>query len=484
MTMTPTRPAIRPKIRRKDLYPPDVRGDYAQFLKGKRVIFVGPAGYLDGKGKGDWINSFDVVVKPNWGPTQSTKDYGRTDVLYKRALKLRAGDEALIQNFIDVDLKWLVGVDNGWINISEYIEKRLEGRIGFFVEKQTRSALMREVGTSPLVGMVAVKHLLTMPIESLTITGCDFYLSGYGKDYGGLDYRQWVKRTEGTIGPTHDGPRQLRWLADQRQRDPRLNFDEELDRIAKLPALPDKKAMEGVTIIIPARYGSSRFPGKPLAEINGKAMILHVCERVARLGAKVIVATDDQRIQQAVAGAGHTAVMTSDALTGTDRVGAAVEKLSRGGRQSRDIFVNVQGDEPLIDPNAIIAVVEAKRKNRFEVINAMTELQPDEAENRDVVKAVVKKDKRLVYASRLPVPAGREGHQARWKQLGLYAFNREDLRKFTGHGRRAELEAAEDIEILRFIEIGVPVRMVIVRGSAQAVDKPEHIAIVEELMRQ
>lgn len=343
---------------------------------------------------------------------------------------------------------------------------------------------MREVGTSPLVGMVAVKHLLTMPIESLTITGCDFYLSGYGKDYGGLDYRQWVKRTEGTIGPTHDGPRQLRWLADQRQRDPRLNFDEELDRIAKLPALPDKKAMEGVTIIIPARYGSSRFPGKPLAEINGKAMILHVCERVARLGAKVIVATDDQRIQQAVAGAGHTAVMTSDALTGTDRVAAAVEKLSRGGRQSRDIFVNVQGDEPLIDANAIIAVVEAKRKNRFEVINAMTELQPGEAENRDVVKAVVKKDKRLVYASRLPLPAGREGHQAKWKQLGLYAFNREDLRKFTGHGRRAELEAAEDVEILRFIEIGVPVRMVVVRGSAQAVDKPEHIAIVEELMRQ
>ncbi len=149
-----------------------------------------------------------------------------------------------------------------------------------------------------------------------------------------------------------------------------------------------------------------------------------------------------------------------------------------------NIFVNVQGDEPLIDPSAIVAVVEAKRKNRASVINAMTALQPDEAESRDVVKAVVKKDKMLAYASRLPIPGGREGNQAKWKQLGLYAFNRDELRKFVAYGKRSPLEAAEDVEILRFVDMGHPVRMVEVKGSAQSVDQPEHIAIVEGLMQQ
>lgn len=482
--LSPPRATIRQKVRRRDFMPRNVQDDYAKYLKGKRVIFVGPAGYLDGARKGDWINSFDVVAKPNWGQTQDPRDYGRTDVLYKRALKLRADDEALVESLIDADLKWLVGVDNGWARMDDFLQKRLEGKVSWFIEKNVRPALTRQMGTSALVGMVAVKHLLTMPIESLTITGCDFYMSGYGANYGGVEYRQWVKRKEGTIGPTHDGPTQLRWLKNEREHDARLIFDDVLDELAKSQTLPDLRIMEGVTIIIPARYGSSRFPGKPLAEILGKPMILHVCDRVARMGANVVVATDDARIAGVVTAAGHKAVMTNDALTGTDRVAAAAEKIGRPTRQSGNIFVNVQGDEPLIDPSAIIAVVEAKRKNRFEVINAMTALQPDEAESRDVVKAVVKKDKRLAYASRLPIPGGREGNQAKWKQLGLYAFNREELRKFAAYGKRSPLEAAEDVEILRFVEMGLPVRMVEVKGSAQSVDQPEHIAIVEGLMQQ
>lgn len=484
--LSPPRATIRQKVRRRDIYPPNVQDDYAKYLKGKRVIFVGPAGYLDGQRKGKWINSFDVVVKPNWGQTQDPRDYGRTDVLYKRALKLTADDEALVESLVAAGLKWLVGVDNGWAKMDAFLQKRLEGRISWFIEKNVRPALSRQMGTSALVGMVAVKHLLTMPIESLTITGCDFYMTGYGTNYGGSDYRQWVKRKEGTIGPTHDGPTQLRWLKSEREHDARLHFDDVLDRLANSNTLPDMRMMEGVTIIIPARYGSSRFPGKPLAEILGKPMILHVCERVARMGANVVVATDDDRIAGVVIAAGHKAVMTNDALTGTDRVAAAMEKITgRGvGAQRQNIFVNVQGDEPLIDTSAVIAVVEAKRKNRFEVINAMTELQPDEAESRDVVKAVVKKDHRLAYASRLPIPGGREGNQAKWKQLGLYAFNRDELRKFAAYGKRSPLEVAEDVEILRFVEMGHPVRMVEVKGSAQSVDQPEHIAIVEGLMQQ
>jgi 3-deoxy-manno-octulosonate cytidylyltransferase (CMP-KDO synthetase) len=474
VTAVATRPRPKFKLPKK---PHDVRDDYAAFMRGKRVILVGPAGYLQNRKRGAWIDSFDVVVKLNWGETLNAKDYGsRTDVLYKRLLKLGHADDMLISEYEQAGMKWLIAIDSQQNKSAPYINSVIGGRIPWFVDVTTRQALTRELGTSALIGPVAVRHILNMGVESLTVTGCDFYLTGYAGEYGGKVYRHYMKRREGIIGPTHDGPKQLRWLANERARDARLVFDDVLDDLANNQALPDPRVAEGVTVIIPARYASSRFPGKPLAPINGKPMILHVCERVKRLGCTVMVATDDKRIEEVVTAAGFKAVMTSDALTGTDRVAQAALKTARGGRQMGRIIVNVQGDEPLVDSAAIIAVIEAKRKNRFDVINAMTPLKPGELENRNAVKAVVKKDKHLAYCSRHPVPT-------QWKQLGLYAFSPDQLQQYAAQGKRSGMEAGEDVEILRFLDMGVPVRMVEVRGSAQAVDRPEDIAIVEGLMK-
>lgn len=481
MIKAPSRPAPRRKFEKP---PPNARQLYFDWLRGKRVIVVGPAGYLSGRGLGPWIDSHDVVVKLNWGETLPAADYGsRTDVLYKRLLKLGHADDILIDEYVAAGIKWVVAVDSPHTRNQQYLEKTIGNRIQWFIDWTTRTELMREMGNSPLLGPIAIKDLLAhSSVKSITVAGCDFYLTGYGPKYGGTTYRTYMKRREGTIGPTHDGSKQLRWLVAQREKDRRLTFDDRLNEIAEMANLPDRKVTQGVVAIIPARYGSSRFPGKPLAPIAGKPMILHVCERVRQVIDNVVVATDDERIAAVVTGAGFKAIITPEALTGTDRVAWAVSKLQPA---KANIYVNVQGDEPLVDPTAILALVEAKRKSKYRfasVLNAMTALQPEEAESRDVVKAVIRKGKALVYCSRSPVPTGREGHAAQWKQLGLYAFDRAALRKFADFGKRSGLEAAEDVEILRFIDMGVPVQMVEVKGSTQAVDRPDDIAKVEALL--
>jgi len=153
------------------------------------------------------------------------------------------------------------------------------------------------------------------------------------------------------------------------------------------------------------------------------------------------------------------ALMSSkNALTGTDRLWEAAQQVKA------DIYVNVQGDEPLLDPKDIIKVVEAKRRHADEVINAMCPILEDE-DPRDVniPKVVVNQDKRMVYMSRLAVPGSKSSETAPkkyWKQVCIYAFNYNELKAFGSFGRKSYLESSEDIEILRFLELNIPVRMV------------------------
>src|SRR5690606_13628497 len=146
----------------------------------------------------------------------------------------------------------------------------------------------------------------------------------------------------------------------------------------------------------------------------------------------VVVATDDERIAQCVQNAGYRVVMTGECATGTDRVAEAARQVRAS------IYVNVQGDEPLVNPADILALIDAKRENPGHVINGMCRLEGDPYDTTTVKAAV--SDGRLVYASRAPVPATKDGHRAEWKQLGLYAFNSDDLRRFRTHPRGA-LEA-------------------------------------------
>jgi len=227
-------------------------------------------------------------------------------------------------------------------------------------------------------------------------------------------------------------------------------------------------------IVIPARYASSRFPGKPLAEILGKPMIRHVWERCTEALERehVYVATDDERIRRACEAFGARVIVTSaDCLTGTDRVAEAAGSLDYG------FLVNVQGDEPMLDPRDIVAVADSYRRSGGAVVNAMTPIR-DEREylSRNVPKVVATRDGRLMYMSRAPIPANKKGtFEQAWKQVCIYCFSPAQLAAFAAVSTKGTIERIEDIEILRFLDLGFEVRMVELGASSIAVDTPEDL---------
>lgn len=234
-------------------------------------------------------------------------------------------------------------------------------------------------------------------------------------------------------------------------------------------------------IIIPARYQSSRFPGKPLAEIRGKPMIVRVWEKcVMALDPKLVyVATDDHRIESCCNEYNINVIMTGgDCLTGTDRVFEASRNIDA------DIYINVQGDEPLIDPTDIDLVIDAAAKHPGIVINAMCPISTEEDfRSTTVPKVVARPDGRLLYMSRAPIPTDKkESFIEAKKQVCIYAFPEDALSQFAGVTEKTPLEAIEDIEILRFLELGFEVMMIEVSGASVAVDIPEDIRRVERIL--
>ncbi|MDT0575727.1 3-deoxy-manno-octulosonate cytidylyltransferase [Croceicoccus sp. F390] len=239
-------------------------------------------------------------------------------------------------------------------------------------------------------------------------------------------------------------------------------------------------------VIIPARHGSTRFAGKPLVPLLGKPMVLWVAELSARaVGAEhVYVATESEHVHQVVESAGFKAIMTSpEALTGTDRIAEAASVLDY------DVFINVQGDEPLVDPADIIRCRDEKLRDPGSVINGFTWLgMGEDASDIDLPKVVTNEQDMLVYMSRAAIPGcknpERTGALRYKKQVCIYAFTRQELHGFAAFGRKGQLEACEDIEILRFFELGCPVRMVETRPGSLAVDRPCDVAGVEDALRR
>lgn len=237
-------------------------------------------------------------------------------------------------------------------------------------------------------------------------------------------------------------------------------------------------------VIIPARYGSSRFHGKPLVPLLGKPMVLWVAELSARaVGAEnVYVATEDQRIADVVEAAGfHAAMTTDDALTGTDRLAQAAKQIDS------DIYINVQGDEPLLDPLDILKIRDAKQANMDFIINGFCWIGVQEDPSSvNLPKVITNERDEMIYMSRVALPGFKDAKCApsRYKkQVCIYAFTREELTSFRAFGRKSELECAEDIEILRFLELGKKVRMVETQSGSLAVDVPEDIKRVEQQLR-
>ena len=238
-------------------------------------------------------------------------------------------------------------------------------------------------------------------------------------------------------------------------------------------------------IVIPARYASSRYPGKPLVPLLGKAMILWVAELSSRaIGVEhVYIATDDERIRQSVEVAGFKALMTSpNALTGTDRLAEAAEQIDY------DIYINVQGDEPLVAPDDILRCLALKAEHLDHVINGFTWITPEEDPGSvHIPKVITNEAGRLVYMSRRQLPGYKDPAQApeRYKkQVCIYGFNQDELSAFRAFGRKSKLEKSEDIEILRFLDLGRPILMYECSAGSLAVDTEDDVARVEDAMRR
>jgi 3-deoxy-manno-octulosonate cytidylyltransferase (CMP-KDO synthetase) len=218
--------------------------------------------------------------------------------------------------------------------------------------------------------------------------------------------------------------------------------------------------------VIPARWSSTRFPGKPLADLHGKPMVQHVYERAraARGVAEVLVATDDARIAQAVESFGGRAIMTSPACrNGTERVAEAARRIEA------DVILNVQGDEPLLDPRALeeLAQAFAPGPDMPEMATLARALQPGEREDPNVVKVVTDAGGRALYFSRAPL-AGARAH------VGVYGYTRGFLQEYVQLAP-SPLEDAERLEQLRALWHGLEVRVVDTSYRSRGVDTPEDL---------
>ncbi len=240
-----------------------------------------------------------------------------------------------------------------------------------------------------------------------------------------------------------------------------------------------------VAAFIPARFGSTRLDGKPLADIVGKPMIQWVYERAmaSRLVDDVVVATDDERVVDAVKAFGGAVVMTSpEHISGTDRVGEAA------AASKADIIVNIQGDEPLIEPAMIDAAVEPMIADPgLSVCTLMTRIT-DEREYMDpnVVKVVVDSKGFALYFSRSPIPFSKApfkgGAPPLFKHVGLYVYRREFLKKFTAM-KPTPLEEAEGLEQLRVLQNGLRIKVVETPYNPVSVDTPEDLETVRKMVR-
>ena len=239
-----------------------------------------------------------------------------------------------------------------------------------------------------------------------------------------------------------------------------------------------------VAIIIPARFGSSRYEGKPLIKINKIPLVIRVVKKCIKAISKnnVYVATDDKRISKVINDYGFKYIMTSKKnLTGTDRVAEASKKVKA------DIIINVQGDEPLINPMDILKVINQKKKNMKQVVCAYCDLKKDEKPSRMTIpKVVFNEMNELIYISRSPVPIAKKKNMKikYFKQVCIYAFTKEELKAFRGMKRKSNIEKIEDIEILRFFELNKKIKMVKVSNSAIAVDEPSDKKKVEKFLNE
>ena len=237
--------------------------------------------------------------------------------------------------------------------------------------------------------------------------------------------------------------------------------------------------------VIPSRWGSTRFPGKPLTPILGRSLILWVIDAVKRAKRldRILVATDDERIRAAVGDACEVVMTASDLPSGTDRVAVAARPAPG------DIVINIQGDEPLIDPTLIDSLAERMLRTGEEMATAACPIRT--MENllaRTVVKCVLREDDSAITFSRLPIPCRRDGEPdlssgLYWRHLGIYAY-RGDFLQCLVKTPPCLLEKTESLEQLRALWLGGRIGVIRCEDEGVGVDTPQDVAVVEEILRK
>ena len=238
-----------------------------------------------------------------------------------------------------------------------------------------------------------------------------------------------------------------------------------------------------IVAVIPSRYASTRLPGKPLVDICGKTMVQRVYEQVSKVGLfdEVLVATDDQRIFDAVTSFGGKAVMTSvDCPSGTDRL------IEVATAHPADIYVNIQGDEPLIEPEIIEKLARVMLEDsELQMGTLCYPVSAEKAQNPNLVKVVRAHNGNALYFSRSPIPFARSGgiEPEYFGHIGMYAYRRQFLLDF-GKLPYSKLENTEKLEQLRVLEAGIAIRCLTVDAMAPGVDTPEDLEAVRRIVAE
>lgn len=238
-----------------------------------------------------------------------------------------------------------------------------------------------------------------------------------------------------------------------------------------------------VACVIPARFGSTRFPGKPLVEIRKKPLIQWVVEgaKKAKTVSDVIVATDHQEIAEAAKKAGALVVMTdSDLPSGSDRIFAATKKLNY------DIIINIQGDEPLVNADWIDSMAkELSQNSSLSMATFAHPLHEADIENKNAVKVILNKNHEAIYFSRWPIPFSRKSYQEIgsevrcYKHIGVYGYQAAFLKTFC-ETPPSSLEIAESLEQLRALDLGAKIKVFLVNEATLGIDTPEDLVKFEQ----
>ena len=235
-------------------------------------------------------------------------------------------------------------------------------------------------------------------------------------------------------------------------------------------------------VVIPARFGSKRLPGKPLKKILGIPMVIRTsmqCLKVVKRS-QLIVATDDRRIQKCCKKYSINSILTSkNCKTGTDRVAEVAKKIKVKN------YINVQGDEPIFNPTDLKNMIKQAKKNRNKILLGYTKIENKiNIGNKNIPKVVFDKNENLLYASRNPIPFVNLNKSCKsWRQVLVYSFPRVEVLKFYNMRKKTFLEEKEDIEILRFLEIGSKVKLVKMTNKSHPVDTMKDFHQVEKFLK-